>query len=512
MASPPSASHPPASADLRQFLTELETEGDLLRIKEQVDPEMELAAITRLVYETEEKAPLFENIKGRQGTGLFRVLGAPVGLSKVPGQRLGRIAKSLGLPSTASGKEIIDKINDARNLQPLEPVEVSPNQAPVKGFKLVGDEVDLTSLPTPLLHAHDGGKFLETFGMHIVSTPDGKWKNWSITRAMVHGKRTLVGPIIPKQDIGVIYQMWKDKGEDMPWALCFGVPPAAIMASGMPIPKGIDEAGFIGALIGKPLDVVRCETNDIRVPANAEIVFEGTVSLTEKAEEGPMMEYHGHVWPGQSKLCPIFHVNAITYREDPILPICITGRATEESHTVWALTIAAEVLNICQTSGLPIEMVWCPFESHAIWYVIQVDRLQLRKLNTNMTDFCTRLGHVVFSSKPGWYMGKVFVVGEDVDPTDLKDVIWAESTRCEPGTNEFLFDDYGNIPLIPYVGHGVQPEAGKNHKKVVKCCMLPCEFEDVDMPWKVGSFRGSYPEDVQRLVERKWEKYGFSAF
>ncbi|KAL4941274.1 hypothetical protein BDV06DRAFT_229825 [Aspergillus oleicola] len=494
---PPTNNPPPTSADLRQFLAELSAEGDLLAITTEVDPSMELAAITRRVYEAEEKAPLFENIKGRQGNGLFRVLGAPVGLSRVPGQRLGRIAKCLGLPSTASGRQIIDKNNSARNLQPLDPVEVPPERAAVKEFKPLGDEIGLEPLPTPLLHEHDGGKFLETFGMHIVQTPDESWKNWSITREMVHGKRTLVGPINPKQDIGVVYQMWKDRGEDMPWALCFGVPPAAIVASGMPIPKGVDKAGFIGALVGRPLEVVRCETNEIRVPVNAEIVFGGTVSITEMAEEGPMMEYHGHVWPGQSKQCPIFHVNAITYREDPILPICITGRAMEESHTVWALTIAAEVLNICQTAGLPIKMVWCPFKSHAIW--------------ANMTDFCTRLGHVVFSSKPGWYMGKVFLVGEEVDPMDLKDVIWAESMRCETGTNEFLFDEYGNIPLIPYVGHGVQPPAGKNHKKVVKCCILPCEFVDEKSPWKGGSFRGSYPENVQRLVEEKWEMYGFSA-
>ncbi|OQE31798.1 hypothetical protein PENSTE_c001G02231 [Penicillium steckii] len=496
---------PTAAGDLRQFLKELQDEDDLLIVKKEVDPEMELAAITRRVYETEEKAPLFENIKGREGNGLFRVLGAPVGLSRVPGQRFGRIAKSLGLKSTATGNEIIAKINTARSLQPLEPKEVSTG--PVKEYKIFGDEIDLTTLPTPLLHQHDGGKFLETFGMHIVQTPDGSWTNWSITRSMVHDKRNLVGPIIPKQDIGVIYQMWKDKGQDMPWALCFGVPPAAIMVGGMPIPKWTDEAGFIGALVGNPLDVVKCETNDIRVPANAEFVFEGTVSISETAAEGPMMEYHGHVWPDRSKQCPLFKVNAITYREDPILPICIAGRATEENHTVWAVMIAAEILHICQSAGLPIQNAWCPFESHAIWYVLQVNRKDLLALKTNMSEFSNKVGHVVFGSKPGWYMGKVFLVGEDADPSDLRDVIWAESTRCEPGTSEFLFDEYGNIPLIPYVGYGTKPE--RNHKKVVKCCMLPSEFDDEELSWKVGSFRGSYPIDVQVKVEQDWLEYGF---
>jgi 4-hydroxy-3-polyprenylbenzoate decarboxylase len=102
----------------------------------------------------------------------------------------------------------------------------------------------------------------------------------------------------------------------------------------------------------------------------------------------------------------------------------------------------------------------------------------------------------------------VFLVGDDIDPTNLRDVIWAESTRCQPGTNEFFFDGYGNIPLIPYVGYGIKPE--RNHKKVVRCCMLPWEFMDEHLPYKVGSFQGSYPVDVQEKVNRDWKKYGYS--
>lgn len=112
---------------------------------------------------------MFERIKGRHGNGLFRALGGPVGLSRLPGQRLGRIAKSLGLPSAASGKEIINKINRAKHLQPLAPIEVQ--SGPVKTHKLFGEDIDLMSLPIPLLHRHDGGKLIETFGMHIVQTP-----------------------------------------------------------------------------------------------------------------------------------------------------------------------------------------------------------------------------------------------------------------------------------------------------------------------------------------------------
>jgi len=188
----------------------------------------------------------------------------------------------------------------------------------------------------------------------------------------------------------------------------------------------------------------------------------------------------------------------------------VAGRAAEENHTVWGIMQAAEVLNICQNAGLPIQMVWCPFESHCLWFVVQVDRQKLRGMNTNIADFSTKLGHVVFGSKPGWYIPKIFLVGDDIDPTNLRDVIWAESTRCQPGKNEFLLDEYGNIPLIPYVGYGIKPEGTGHHQKVVRCCMLPCEFVDECLPWKEGSFRGSYPVEIQEKVNQKWETYGFS--
>lgn len=175
-------------------------------------------------------------------------------------------------------------------------------------------------------------------------SPDGAWVNWSITRGMVDGKQPLVGPTMAAQDIGVIRKMWQERGKDTPFALCFGVPPTAIMVSGMPIPKGVNEGGFVGGLLGQPVEVVKCETNDIWVPRNAEIVIEGAISSTDIADEGPFVEDHGHAFPGKGKPAPVFNVNAITFREDPILPICVSGRATEDSPRQRRCSISARHL------------------------------------------------------------------------------------------------------------------------------------------------------------------------
>ncbi|KAJ3464572.1 hypothetical protein MRS44_009358 [Fusarium solani] len=283
---------PKSSAQsFRRLIQELQDENGLVVIKSEVDLHLELAAIVRNVYETEDKAPLFNNVKDRQENGLFRILGAPVGASKIPGKRVTRIAKSLGLPSHVSDQEIIHKIHETKRL--------------------------------------------------------------------------------PK------------------------VPPK--------------EADFIGALPGSPVEVTKCEMNDILVPTEAEIVFEGVVSNTETASEGPIAEYHGHIFRGESKQCTIFKVNSITN--------------------------------------------------------------ELRAMKTTMEEFCNKVGHVVLALKPGFYIPTLYLVGDDIDPTNFKEVVWAAAMRCQPRANEFVFDEYPNVPLIPYVGYGVK--SGRNAWKMVRCCLFP---------------------------------------
>ena len=496
-----------ASRYFRQFVQELEAEGEILRIQKEVDPDAELAAITRRVYETGSPAPLFINIKGRNGNDLFDILGAPVGLSSNPSQPYCRIAKSLGLPSSASAQDLMDKLIEARKAPPIKSVAVK--DAPVKKNIIQQDRIDLTSLPVPMHHPHDGGKYIASTGMHIVQSPDGRWVNWSITRAMINDKKTLVGAFLPGQDITTILELWRAQGKDMPWALAFGVPPAALMASGMPLPKWVDESGYIGAVTGHPVEVIKAETNDLMVPAFAELVFEGVVSISKTAPEGPMGEYHGMMFPGKANDQPIFEVNAITYRKDPILPISVAGRAPDETHTVWGIAVAAEVLVLCREAGLPIKMSWSPFESHVCWCILQVDRPRLLAMHTTPEQFCRRVGEVVFGSKPGAFVPKIFLVGEDVDPTNLADVIWAESVRCEPGRCDFVFEDrFPTVKILPYVAYGSIPK-GKKPSQVVKCCMLPSEFEDEKLPFGTVSFAGLWPKAVQKQVMDSWTAYGF---
>lgn len=312
----------------RSFVDALRADDDLVEVNVPIDPDLEAAAITRLVCETDDKAPLFNNVKGMKD-GFFRILGAPASLRRSSKDRWGRYARHLGLPPTASVREILDKVLSASTLPPIEPTVV--DNGPCKENKLEGDEIDLEELPSPRIHQADGGKYIQTFGMHVIQLPDGKWTNWSIARAMVHGKRQLTGLVMKPQHIGQIFDVWKQQGRDVPWALAFGVPPAAIMASSMPIPDGVSEPSYVGAFTGTSLELVKCDTNDLYVPANSEIVFEGTISTTETAPEGPFGEMHGYVFPGDRHAFPVYTINKITYRNNAIMPICSSGRLTDET-------------------------------------------------------------------------------------------------------------------------------------------------------------------------------------
>lgn len=492
-----------AHLNFRAFVEALKADGDLVEINEPIDPNLEAAAITRRVCETDDKAPLFNNLIGQQN-GLFRILGAPASLRASPKDRYGRLARHLALPPTASMREILDKMLSASELPPIAPRIV--DSGPCKENVLVDGEFDLTSLPVPMIHQHDGGKYIQTYGMHIVQSPDGSWTNWSIARAMVHDKNHLTGLVIEPQHIWQIHQMWKKEGRDVPWALAFGVPPAAIMASSMPIPDGVSEAEYVGAMTGEALELVKCDTNNLHVPATAEIVLEGTLSITEKAPEGPFGEMHGYVFPADTHLWPKYKVDRITYRNNPILPMSACGRLTDETHTMIGSLAAAQIRKVCQNEGLPITDAFAPFESQVTWVALRVDGAKLRELKTTSKEFSKRIGDLVFNCKPGYTIHRLVLVGEDIDVYNGKDVMWAFSTRCRPNLDETFFEDVRGFPLVPYMSHGNgSPVQGG---KVVSDALMPTEYT-TGRDWVPADFEHSYPEELKEKVKAKWVQMGF---
>jgi 4-hydroxy-3-polyprenylbenzoate decarboxylase len=491
---------------LREYVERLQAMGEIQEIDSEVDWNLEMGAIIRRCYELQTPAPLFNRIKGIEPG--FRVLGAPAGISKRNG--LGRIALSLGLPADATSRQIIEALANAHARTPIPPRRVATG--PCKENKLIGDAVDLYRLPAPYIHDGDGGRYLNTWGSIIVRTPPvanapgspKRWTNWSITRIMLHGKNTLVGAIIPRQHLGMIFAQWKALNQPMPFALAIGTEPVIPFVSGMPLDEYVDEADFIGGYLGEPVEVVDCETVDLQVPATAEIVIEGTVAPTETAPEGPMGEYSGYLSPGGGMPSPIFHVSAITYRNQPILPVIAAGEPIEENHTCWGLTVSAQLLWELRQANFPVTTCFIPFQSAAHWLVVTVPASAFA--GGKGGELARQLGDVVFRSRSGSFVPKVILIGDDIDPSNLDELVWAFATRNHPATGQVLFPDQNVLPLVAFLT--AAERKAKQGTKVIYNCLPPDDCPPDQMPRR-SSFRFHWPKEIQERVLANWRRYGF---
>ncbi|KAJ1325999.1 phenacrylate decarboxylase [Microdochium nivale] len=495
-----------AQLDFRTFIDVLRDDGDLVDIESEIDPHLELGAIVRRVSETNNKAPLFHNVKGATKGGLWRAFGNAASLSGHGPHKYGRVARTFGLPRDATWKEICARTQLAKTQKPLPPNLLATG--PCKENKILGAEnIDLHALPAPKLHQEDGGKYIQTYGVHMLQTPDKSWTNWSIFRGMIHDKNHIVAQVNPRQHNYVVKEKWRALGETrVPWVLAFGIPPAATLAAAMPIREGVSEGEYVGALAGRPLDVVKAELSDILVPANSEIVFEGYMSLEDKAIEGPFGDYLGYGFEDDKRMQPLFCVEAITYRNNPIFPVSVPGRITDESHTTSALA-APEILAFLQEKGYPIKDANAPLETMATWCALQVDGPALRARGTNSVEFCTELGELLYSTKCSMLVNRFILIGEDVDIYDFQDLIWAFVTRCRPGRDDYHFDDKPALPLTPYQSHGGgDPTKGG---KSLSDCLFKMEYE-VEANFLKTDFETSYPPEIKKKVVDEWTAMGFN--
>jgi UbiD family decarboxylase len=480
---------------LREYLEALTELGDLRTVDAEIDTELEIGAVIRRAVETNAPAPLFTNIRGHAPG--FRVLGAPAAYSSLPDARWARAALSLGLDPATHPLTLVEELAQAKGRRPIPPVTV--DSGPCQQNVHLGDDASLDAFPIPLIHNGDGGRYVNTWGTLVVRTPDGSWTNWSIARVMLLDGQTMTGMIRPLQDIGKIFQLWRERGEPMPFALAQGCEPAVPFACGMGLPSGVDEAGFLGAHFDEPLEVVACRTVDLTVPATAEIVIEGHVAIDETAPEGPMGEYFGYL-SGTSRPWPVFHISAITHRDDPILPVVSAGKPVEEDHTVVGLTYSAEALFALRSAGLPVTAAWIVPESAVNLLAVTVSRDWLRRgVHVSTRMLARALGEVVLRPKVGYWVTRVMVFDDDIDPTDLRDLLWAYTTRCHPVRGPMLIEDQRVTPL--HVFYPAQ-EVATGGPKLIYDCLLPPE---PDRRPRSTAFAENFPPAVQARALALWE-------
>jgi phenylphosphate carboxylase alpha subunit len=492
----------PQMRDLRTYIDALRAVGEICEIDQEVDLDLEIGAIIRRCCETGAPAPLFTTIRGHHHG--FRILGAPVGTSRQPGRHLVRLAISLGMSPQSTGADIVEAVADSLGKPPIAPVVVE--QAPCFENTTTGEAVDLTKLPAPLIHGGDGGRYINTFGCIVARTPDKSWTNWSIARIMALDAKRMTGIVAPEQHIGVVAQTWADIGKPMPFCLALGVEPAIPVFCGMPLPAHVSESDRIGAFLGRPVPTVRCRTVDLEAPASAEILIEGHLHLDKTADEGPMGEYAGYLWRGEAMKRPVYEVTALSYRNNAILPVVAAGEPIEENHTIWGVTSAAEILHELRSVGLPVTMAWVPLQSAIHWLAVTVPKDWRRRSGGDSADaFCRRIGECVFASKAGASVPKIIVLSDDIDPTDLNELVWAFATRCHPTLGNIVFDHADTSPLVAFLRNS-EKRSGTT-AKVVYNCLPPEEWGD-ELPIR-ASFKHGYPQEIIDRVVEQWTSYGF---
>jgi UbiD family decarboxylase len=236
--------------------------------------------------------------------------------------------------------------------------------------------------------------------------------------------------------------------------------------------------------------------------------LEGFISTTVTAPEGPFGEMHGYVFPGDTHPWPSFKVNAVTYRNDAILPVSNCGRITDETHTMIGPLAAASIRTVLRDAGIPVLEAHSPFESTVTWVVIQMDMAKVREFKWDAKTLMKKIGDLIFHDKTGFTIHRLVLVGEDIDIFNWNDVMWAFTTRCRPGDDEVHYSDVPGFILIPYMGHGdLNPLKGG---KVLSNALMPSEFKG-GRDWQAASFKQSYPEELQQKVLSRWESFGFKA-
>jgi 4-hydroxy-3-polyprenylbenzoate decarboxylase len=437
-----------AYSSLREFMERLEKEGRLKRVSAPVSPNLEITEIqTRLLAE-KGPAVLFENVRRDDGSkynipvlaNLFGTVERVAwGMEREPYQlrEVGETLAFLRQPEPPGGwREAMGMLPLLKTVMTMKPRTVS--KAPVQEIVLTGDDIDLSQLPIQTCWPGEPAPLI-TWPLVVTKGP-GKRKeddyNLGIYRMQVTGKNTTLMRWLKHRGGAQHHARWgAEKPEPLPAAVVIGADPGTILAAVTPVPDTLSEYAFAGLLRGTKVELVDCKTVPLKVPATAEIVLEGHVSLTEYGGEGPYGDHTGYY--NQVEQFPVFTISAITMRRNPIYLSTFTGRPPDEP------SVLGEALNevfipLLQQQFPEIVDFWLPPEGCSY-------RVAVVSMKKAYAGHAKRVMMGVWSYlRQFLYTKWVIVVDADINARDWNDVIWAISTRMDPARDITVIE---NTPI-----------------------------------------------------------------
>lgn len=470
-----------AYRDLREFLTRLEEEGHLRRIKKQVDWNLELGHIAKL---NEEKqggfALLFENVKDYPGHSVLTSL--------LTARE--RLALALELPPETSllniSHEWVKRITNNR----VPPAWV--DSGPVHENVVIGDAVNLKSLPAPWYYPGDGGRYLGTACGIISRNLDTGRINVGTYRGMIYDEKHMSVMIIKAKDAEIDLRGYAERRQPMPVAMVIGMDPVLFLCSSTLFGLQESEYEIAGALRGAPIPVVRGKTVDLPVPATAEIVIEGYITPGETLPEGPFGEYTGYYSGKGDEAREFINVTAITHRHNPILWGTTVGKPITDTHMIMAVNRTASLWNDLQNMQIPgIKAVYGPPAAAGRMLVV----ISLKQMYPGHS---TQVGLAALATVTGNYgLKTVILVDDDIDPENWDQVLYALSFRYQPNRGTQIIERGRSTPLDPSLPIG--PDRFMTSRVIIDTC-IPYEWKDKPRPIELD------PGLTKRIKEH-WDEY-----
>ena len=463
--------------DLREFIAQVEKLG-VLRQVEGADPRYELGGITEVAAGSPEcPALLFDDIKGfPRGFRIF------TNATTSPQ----RAALALGLDPKLRPLDALKAWKEKRQaLKPHPPVMV--NAAPCLENSARGADVDMARFPAPWWHRKDGGPFIGSGSIVVMRDPDGGWINASIYRVQVHdrSKVTVQFDHLGRHGAIIARKYW-DAGRPCPLAVVNGQDPALFIAGFEYLPPGSSEYDFAGAIKGAPIEIIAAPLTGLPIPAHAEIILEGDLIPPGEATllEGPFGEFTGY-YAADKRPCPVMEVKATHWRNDPILlgsppmkPPRFHFGLPFRAASIWSNLDAAGVTDVV-----------------GAWqHVSQL--MTVIALRQRYAGHAKRAGLIAAAHS---YMARlVVVVDEDIDPSNLNDVMWAITTRCEPSETIDIVRNAWSSALDPRIPPEDKERGITSHSKLIIEACRPFAWLDRFPP------TSALTQEEARAIEEKW--------
>ena len=462
--------------DLRDWLQLVDALGEL-RVLEGVDWEENIGRVTEmLIHSDNAPAVLFDAIPGVERG--YRVL------VNAQSER-SRLAVTLGLPADIGTAQLMEEWERRRDeTEPVPPQMVETG--PICENVLEGDDVDLFRFPTPLWHPQDGGRYIGTGDAVLTVDPEEGWLNMATYRVMIHDRSHAAIFMSP----GKHGRLQRDKafarGDALPAVVLVGLDPLLFLASALEMPYGQSELEWVGGMRGRPIECIRGRHTGIPIPARAEIAIEGLIRHDEKRLEGPFGEWTGY-YASASREEPVFEVKAIYHRNEPIIMGVPPEKPPYEAHKFRQYLKSANLRRELRLAGVPdVTAAWC----HGVGGCQLFTAVAIKQ---RFPGHARQAGHIAAQCRTGAYLGRVtVVVDDDIDVTDLNEVIWAICTRSDPERDFDMIKRAWSGPLDP----AIEPGKKGFNSRVVIDATKPYEWMD-KFPEAIG------PSPSEKLVTRE---------